>query len=64
VVRSPLWRNLDGADREAMFSTTAEQIPLGRIGEVDDAAQAYLYCIEQKFSTGAVIKVDGGSVLV
>jgi NAD(P)-dependent dehydrogenase (short-subunit alcohol dehydrogenase family) len=47
-----------------MFSTTAEQIPLGRIGEVDDAAQAYLYCIEQKFSTGAVIKVDGGSVLV
>lgn len=64
VVRSPLWRNLDGADREAMFSSTAEQTPLGRIGDVDDAAQAYLYCIEQKFSTGAVIKVDGGSVLV
>jgi len=64
VVRSPLWRNLDDGDREALYSSTAEQTPVGRIGEVNDAAQAYLYCIEQKFSTGAVIKVDGGSVLV
>jgi NAD(P)-dependent dehydrogenase (short-subunit alcohol dehydrogenase family) len=64
VVRSPLWRNLDAADREAMFSSMAEQTPLGRIGDVAEAAQAYLYCIEQMFSTGAVIRVDGGSVLV
>jgi NAD(P)-dependent dehydrogenase (short-subunit alcohol dehydrogenase family) len=64
VVRSPLWNNMSEADREAMFSSAAQGNPLGRIGEVGDVAQAYLYCIEQTFSTGAVIKVDGGGVLV
>jgi NAD(P)-dependent dehydrogenase (short-subunit alcohol dehydrogenase family) len=64
VVRSPLWNNMSEGDREAMFSTAAQDNPLGRVGEVDDVARAYLYCIEQTFSTGAVIKVDGGSVLV
>ena len=64
VVRSPLWNTMSEADRDAMFSSAAQENPLGRIGEVDDAASAYLYCIEQTFSTGAVIKVDGGSVLV
>jgi len=64
VVRSPLWSNMNDADRDAMFSSTAQGNPLGRIGEVDDVALAYLYCIQQTFSTGAVIKVNGGGVLV
>ncbi|OBI84750.1 SDR family oxidoreductase [Mycobacterium sp. 1245805.9] len=64
MVRSPLWDNMGGEDRDALFATAAERIPLSRIAEADEVARAYLYCIEQTYSTGAVIKVDGGSVLV
>jgi NAD(P)-dependent dehydrogenase (short-subunit alcohol dehydrogenase family) len=64
VVRSPLWDNMGKADRDAMFADAARRIPLGRIADTDEVARAYLYCIEQTYCTGAVIKVDGGSVLV
>ncbi|OBK23480.1 SDR family oxidoreductase [Mycobacterium asiaticum] len=64
VVRSPLWDTMDAAAREGMFTQAAQGIPLHRIGEPDEVARAYLYCIEQAYSTGAVVKVDGGSVLV
>ncbi|WP_082811571.1 SDR family oxidoreductase [Mycobacterium simiae] len=63
MVRSPLWDTMAEADRDMMFSEAAQRIPLGRIGTVEEVARAYLYCIEQPYATGAVIKVDGGSVL-
>jgi NAD(P)-dependent dehydrogenase (short-subunit alcohol dehydrogenase family) len=33
------------------------------VGEVEDIAEAYLFCMTQSFATGTVITVDGGSVL-
>ena len=38
-------------------------IPAGRVGEADDIARAYLYCLTQPFSTGAILTVDGGTAL-
>jgi NAD(P)-dependent dehydrogenase (short-subunit alcohol dehydrogenase family) len=38
-------------------------IPAGRVGEVDDIARAYLYCLTQPFSTGTILTVDGGTSL-
>jgi hypothetical protein len=52
------------AEREQMYSDIAEAIPVGHIGEVGDAAQAYPYCMTQTFTTGTVLTVDGGTVLV
>ena len=63
VVRSPLWASMSEADREQYFRDTAEALPVGRIGEVDDLAQAYLFCISQPFATGSIITVDGGAAL-
>jgi len=64
VVRTPLWVAMSDADRQAMYDQDAQQLPLGRIGEVADIARAYLYCMEQEFGTGIVLTVDGGTVLV
>jgi NAD(P)-dependent dehydrogenase (short-subunit alcohol dehydrogenase family) len=64
VLRSPLWAGMGEAEREQMYWDIAEAIPAGRVGEVGDAAQAYLYCMTQTFTTGTVLTVDGGSVLV
>lgn len=40
----------------------ARQIPLGRIGQPDDIANAVLYLAsdESRFMTGAELKLDGG----
>jgi len=64
VVRTPLWVAMSDVDRQAMYDQAAQQLPLGRIGEVADIARAYLYCMEQEFGTGIVLTVDGGTVLV
>jgi NAD(P)-dependent dehydrogenase (short-subunit alcohol dehydrogenase family) len=64
VVRSPLWSAMDEAEREQLYKETGAAIPAGRVGEVTDIAQAYLFCLSQPFATGTVLTVDGGAVLV
>ena len=64
VVRTPLWDAMNEPDRQAMYDQAAQQLPLGRIGEVADTARAYVYCMEQEFGTGVVLTVDGGTTLV
>jgi NAD(P)-dependent dehydrogenase (short-subunit alcohol dehydrogenase family) len=64
VVRTPLWGNLTEADRETLFRSVGEALPVGRIGEPSDIAEAYLYLMRERFTTGQVITVDGGTVLV
>lgn len=63
VVRSPLWASMTEASREQLYRDTATAIPAGRVGEVDDIAQAYLFCLTQPFATGSILTVDGGAVL-
>lgn len=48
--------------KEEAEAKLARQIPLGRIGEPDDVANAILYLAsdESRFVTGAEIKIDGG----
>ncbi len=63
VVRSPLWANLTEADREALYDGVGAALPLGRVGETEDIARAYVYMMEQDFGTGIVLTVDGGTLL-
>ncbi|HMG63039.1 MAG TPA: SDR family oxidoreductase, partial [Streptosporangiaceae bacterium] len=63
VVRSPLWASMTEESRDRLYRDTAASIPAGRVGEVDDIAQAYLFCLTQPFATGSILTVDGGAVL-
>jgi NAD(P)-dependent dehydrogenase (short-subunit alcohol dehydrogenase family) len=64
IVRTPLWDALSTEDRDATYAAAAQQLPLSRIGEVEDVARAYVYCMEQTYGTGIVLTIDGGTVLV
>lgn len=64
VIRSPLWSQLPQADREAMYENVGGGLPLGRVGEVEDAAKAYVHLMDQDYATGTVSIVDGGTLLV
>jgi NAD(P)-dependent dehydrogenase (short-subunit alcohol dehydrogenase family) len=63
VVRSPLWASMPQDSRDQLYRDTAAAIPAGRVGEVGDIAQAYLFCLTESFATGSILTVDGGAVL-
>lgn len=64
MVRTDLWRSMADSEPEALFDTVGKALPVGRVGEPADIAQTYLYLMLEGYSTGQVITVDGGSVLV
>ncbi|MET9408513.1 SDR family oxidoreductase [Streptomyces sp. NPDC002935] len=64
VVRTELWRDLPEEDRDGLFTSAAASLPVGRVGEPEDIAEAYLYLMRGGYSTGSVVVVDGGAVLV
>jgi NAD(P)-dependent dehydrogenase (short-subunit alcohol dehydrogenase family) len=64
VVRTPLWSNMTEENRKALYHETAERLPVGRVGDAEEIAAAYLYLMRQGYSTGQVLVVDGGAVLV
>ncbi|MEU7427673.1 SDR family oxidoreductase [Streptomyces sp. NPDC040750] len=64
LVRTELWRELPEAERQGLFSSSAEALPVGRIGEPAEVAEAYLYLMRGTYSNGSVVVVDGGGVLV
>ncbi|MFQ3560730.1 SDR family oxidoreductase [Streptomyces gramineus] len=47
-----------------MYRSSAESLPVGRMGEPADVAEAYLYLMRGGYSTGSVVVVDGGGTLV
>ena len=64
LIRTPLWRDMTEADRETTYASTGERLPIGRVGEADDVAEAYLFLMRQGFATCQTFVVDGGGVLV
>ena len=64
VVRTDLWQNMSAAEREHMYESVGNSLPVGRVGEPQDIAQTYIYLMAEGFGTGQTVVVDGGTVLV
>jgi NAD(P)-dependent dehydrogenase (short-subunit alcohol dehydrogenase family) len=63
VVRTNLWNNLQEQDREAMYEKAGKQLLVGRVGEAGEIARAYLFLMQEGYSTGQTVVVDGGAFL-
>jgi NAD(P)-dependent dehydrogenase (short-subunit alcohol dehydrogenase family) len=64
VVRTNLWQKMSPAEREQLYESVGKRLPVGRVGEAHDIAQAYLFLMKEGFGTGQTVVVDGGTVLV
>jgi NAD(P)-dependent dehydrogenase (short-subunit alcohol dehydrogenase family) len=64
VVRTNLWQKMSPAEREQLYESAGKRLPVGRVGEAHDIAQAYLFLMQEGFGTGQTVVVDGGTVLV
>jgi NAD(P)-dependent dehydrogenase (short-subunit alcohol dehydrogenase family) len=63
LIATPLWASMAEAEREAMFASAAERLPVGRIGQSSDIANAVLFLASTPFSTGSTVVVDGGGTI-
>jgi NAD(P)-dependent dehydrogenase (short-subunit alcohol dehydrogenase family) len=64
VVRTNPWQSMSSTEREQLLESVGKRLPVGRVGEPHDIAQAYLFLMKEEFSTGQTVVVDGGTVLV
>jgi NAD(P)-dependent dehydrogenase (short-subunit alcohol dehydrogenase family) len=61
---SEMWSRLSGAERAALRRRVAGALPTGRMGTPEDIADAALYLMTSRQTTGAVLEVSGGESLV
>ncbi|MCB1459623.1 MAG: SDR family oxidoreductase [Nitratireductor sp.] len=63
LTRTEAYAGMAAAAREAMYASTAERLPAGRVAEATDVAAGYLFVIDNPSGTGAVIDIDGGALV-
>lgn len=63
MVRSEAYSGMEQGARDAMYEATGASLPVGRVGHVDEVAEAAMYLISNSYTTGAVLDVDGGHMI-
>jgi NAD(P)-dependent dehydrogenase (short-subunit alcohol dehydrogenase family) len=64
VVATERWQHIEKEKREAEFARIGEKLLVGHIAAAEDIAQSYLYLMSNRFTTGTVLLVEGGALLV
>jgi NAD(P)-dependent dehydrogenase (short-subunit alcohol dehydrogenase family) len=60
VVDTAWWDFLDEDSKRKTFSDYATQIPVGRVAQPGDIAEAILFAVTNDYMTGSVLEIDGG----
>lgn len=63
-VDTPIWQAVAGERKAEVLAGMAERLPVGRVGQPDDIADAVAFLIGNGFTTGTVLHVEGGHRLV
>lgn len=64
-VDTALWdAKLTAEQKEAMFAGLAKSSPTGRVAAAEDVAEAYVYLMKDRSSTGEIVKSRCGIHLV
>lgn len=62
LIATGMFDNL-GDNKPAALENMGKGVPLGRVGESEEVAQALLLCMTNTYMTGTVLDVDGGVLL-
>ncbi|MGB1880635.1 MAG: SDR family oxidoreductase, partial [Gammaproteobacteria bacterium] len=63
-VDTPLFDGLLGDQRDSVLAAAAERLPVKRIGQPEDIADAVLFLMRNGYVNGINLVVDGGGLLV
>lgn len=62
IIDTPLWDSF-GPNRQAIIDI-GRSLPVGRVGHPDEIAAGVLFLMKNDFTTGTVLRIDGGGALV
>jgi NAD(P)-dependent dehydrogenase (short-subunit alcohol dehydrogenase family) len=63
LIATPLWSGMAEEKRAAMFAGAAQHLPVRRVGQPEDIANAVLFLMTTPFATGSTVRVDGGGAI-
>jgi NAD(P)-dependent dehydrogenase (short-subunit alcohol dehydrogenase family) len=63
LILTEIWDGIPADRRQEQFDRMTKRLPLPRIGQAHEAAEAYLYLMRGGYTTGQVLRVDGGASL-
>lgn len=63
-VDTTIWTQVAGGRKAEMLAAMAERLPVGRVGQPEDIADAIFFLIGNGFTTGTTLHVEGGHRLV
>lgn len=63
ITDTPIYSRMPADQREAMFKDTAESLPVKRIGRPEEIAEAVLFLMNNGYTTGSTLFVDGGGLI-
>lgn len=63
VIDTPWWGRVPVSFKEAVFAQAAQSLPVKRVGQADEVAQAIVSAATNGFMTGTVLDVSGGATL-
>jgi NAD(P)-dependent dehydrogenase (short-subunit alcohol dehydrogenase family) len=64
IVDTPLLDRMAGDRRDDMLAAMAKRIPLGRVAQADEIAEAIIFLMTSTYVTGETLTIDGGFSLV
>lgn len=64
VVDTELWKDMPEDVKREMFAEMEKKIPVGKVGQVVDVAESYLYLMKDRNVSGAMVSTSGGHLLV
>ncbi len=64
IADTPAWEKIPAQERETFFSSLANQLPVGKVGDPEDIAKSVLFLMKNTYMTGTVLHVDGGQPLI
>ncbi len=63
MVRTEAYAKLPDDRREAMYRSTGESLPIGRVGRPEEIAEATVFAAFNTYLTGQVLDIDGGHMI-
>lgn len=63
-VDTPIWGHVAGDKTSETLGAMAARLPVGRVGQPDDIADAIAFLMGNTFTTGTILHVEGGHRLI
>ena len=63
VIETDLWQGMGEEGKKTFFADHESKIPTGKVGQPEDLAEAYLYCLKDANTTGSIVHSNSGTFL-